>query len=168
MLLKSSPTRSAWLSLDRSPVMSPQCETTDMEDPATHTTDGLAGNGLTEDQLPVNTPGEEWCPVLATRTLLGNRWAPAIVARLLEEPHRFVALRDALPGVSGKVLSDTLDRLVERGIVERRQSSSAHHPVEYTLTERGRSLRPLVTAMREWGDEQVVRADDPEVAEVHV
>lgn len=130
--------------------------------------DGTDGFDPADGPLEVSTPGEEWCPVLATGTLLGNRWGPAIVDRLLAEPHRFVALREALPGVSSKVLSDTLDRLVEQGVVERRLSTASEHAVAYALTERGRSLQPVVAAMRTWGDEQVARADDPDTARVHI
>jgi DNA-binding HxlR family transcriptional regulator len=137
----------------------------DSNTPPPGSTDGREPAG---GPLEVATPGEEWCPVLATETLLGNRWVPAIVDRLLDEPHRFVELREALPGVSSKVLSDTLDRLVEQGVVEHRRSAASHHPVQYALTGRGRSLRPVVTAMRAWGDEQVARADDPETARVHI
>ncbi len=137
----------------------------DSNTPPPGSTDGREPAG---GPLEVATPGEEWCPVLATGTLLGNRWVPAIVDRLLDEPHRFVELREALPGVSSKVLSDTLDRLVEQGVVEHRRSAASHHPVQYALTGRGRSLRPVVTAMRAWGDEQVARADDPETARVHI
>jgi DNA-binding HxlR family transcriptional regulator len=137
----------------------------DSNTPPPGSTDGREPAG---GPLEVATPGEEWCPVLATETLLGNRWVPAIVDRLLDEPHRFVELREALPGVSSKVLSDTLDRLVEQGVVEHRRSAASHHPVQYALTGRGRSLRPVVAAMRAWGDEQVATADDPDTARVHI
>lgn len=139
-----------------------------MRDTSSVPSGGTDGCDSADGPLEISTPGEEWCPILATGTLLGNRWVPAIVDRLLDEPRRFVELRDALPGVSSKVLSDTLDRLVEQGVVERRRSTASHHPVQYALTERGRSLRPVVTAMRTWGDDQVARADDPDTALVHI
>jgi DNA-binding HxlR family transcriptional regulator len=139
-----------------------------MGDTGTGPPGGTGGCEPADGPLEVSTPGEKWCPVLATGTLLGNRWGPAIVDRLLAEPHRFVELREALPGVSSKVLSDTLDRLVGRGVVEHRRPTASEPPVAYALTERGRSLRPVVAAMRTWGDERVARADDPDTARVHI
>jgi DNA-binding HxlR family transcriptional regulator len=156
------------LSLDRSAIIAVHGEQSCMSDANSFSSGGTDGCDSADGTLAVATPGEEWCPILATGTLLGNRWVPAIVDRLLDEPHRFVELREALPGVSSKVLSDTLDRLVEQGVVEHRRSAASHHPFQYALTGRGRSLRPVVAAMRAWGDEQVATADDPDTARVHI
>lgn len=105
------------------------------------------------ERLAVWCAGEEWCPVTATATILGKKWHPVIVHRLLDEPMGFNALKRAVDGVSSKVLSDALENLEERGLVERRVVSEKPFRVEYRLTDRGESLEPVVREMQAWGQE---------------
>ena len=108
------------------------------------------------DRLEVWCAGEDWCPVTSTATILGRKWHPVIVHRLLNEgPQGFNALKEAVDGVSSKVLSDSLDDLAEHGLVERAVVSEKPFRVEYSLTERGRSLEPVIVAMRDWGQEHL-------------
>src|SRR6056297_2716897 len=105
--------------------------------------------------------GEDWCAVTATASLIGKKWHPVIVDRLLDEgPLGFNALKDAVDGVSSKVLSDSLEDLEERGIVTRSVVSEKPFRVEYALTERGEELAPVIEAMREWGRDHLVPAPD--------
>ena len=67
----------------------------------------------------------------------------------------FNALKEAVDGVSSKVLSDSLENLEEHGLVDREIVSEKPFRVEYSLTERGRSLGPVIDAMREWGEEHL-------------
>jgi DNA-binding HxlR family transcriptional regulator len=105
-----------------------------------------------EDALEVWCAGEDWCPVTATATILGKKWHPVIVHRLLEEPMGFNALKRAVDGVSSKVLSDSLEDLEERGLLDREVVSEKPFRVEYRLTERGRSLESVIREMQEWGE----------------
>jgi len=108
---------------------------------------------VTDEPLEVWCAGEDWCPITATATVLGRKWHPVIVHRLLQRgPLGFNALEEAVDGVSSKVLSDSLENLEERGLVDREVVNEKPVRVEYSLTERGRSLDPVIRAMREWGE----------------
>jgi DNA-binding HxlR family transcriptional regulator len=90
--------------------------------------------------------------VTTTATLIGKKWHPVIVHRLLEHgPLGFNALKDEVDGISSKVLSDSLSDLEESRLVERSIVSEKPFRVEYSLTERGVGLRPVIEAMTEWG-----------------
>jgi len=111
---------------------------------------------MTDEPLEVWCSGEDWCPITATATVLGRKWHPVIVHRLLQRgPLGFNALKEAVDGVSSKVLSDSLENLEEHGLVDREIVSEKPFRVEYSLTERGRSLEPVIGAMREWGETQL-------------
>lgn len=114
----------------------------------------------TGERLEVWCAGEDWCPVTATATVLGKKWHPVIVHRLLDEPMGFNALRRAVDGVSSKVLSDALENLDDRGLVERRVVSETPFRVEYRLTERGMSLEPVIREMQAWGERYLATPAD--------
>jgi len=109
---------------------------------------------MNEHRKEVWCAGEEWCPITTTSTLIGKKWHPVIVHRLLEAgPLGFNALKREVDGISSKVLSDTLDDLEENDLVDREIVSEKPIRVEYSLTGFGRSLEPVVFAMRDWGVE---------------
>jgi DNA-binding HxlR family transcriptional regulator len=112
------------------------------------------------EQLGVWCAGEEWCPVTSTATLIGKKWHPVILDRLIQTgPLGFNALKAEVDGVSSKVLSDSLDDLEQKRLVDRAVVSEKPFRVEYSLTERGRSLEPVIERMREWGEEHLGPAD---------
>ncbi|WP_255198354.1 winged helix-turn-helix transcriptional regulator [Halorarius litoreus] len=107
---------------------------------------------MTDDApLEVWCAGEDWCPITATATVLGKKWHPVIIHRLLDKPRGFNDLKRAVDGISSKVLSDSLENLEEYGLVERTVVSEKPFRVEYALTPRGESLQPVIEEMREWG-----------------
>ena len=111
--------------------------------------------------LEVWCAGEEWCPVTTTSSLIGKKWHPVIIHRLLEHGSSgFSELERHVDGISSKVLSESLDDLEENGLVDRTLVSEAPVRVEYSLTERGASLEPVIEAMREWGNEHLTAAED--------
>ena len=113
------------------------------------------------DQLAVWCAGDDWCAVTTTATLIGRKWHPVIVHRLLEHgPLGFNALKEEVDGVSSKVLSDSLSDLEESGLVNREIISEKPFRVEYALTERGADLEPVIRAMEEWGSKHLVPADE--------
>ena len=117
----------------------------------------------TIEELPVWCAGEEWCPITTTATLIGKKWHPVIVHRLLEHgPMGFNALKEEVDGISSKVLSDSLEDLEEKTLVDRAIISEKPFRVEYSLTERGESLAPVIYAMRDWGMEHLEPAPDRE------
>ena len=114
-------------------------------------------------KLGVWCAGEAWCPVTSTATLIGKKWHCVIVHRLLENgPLGFSALQTEVDGISSKVLSDVLEDLEEKGFVNREIVNEKPVRVEYSLTDLGRSLEPVVMAMRDWGLEHLEEVSDPE------
>jgi len=90
----------------------------------------------------------------AVQDTLGRKWHLRIVYRLLESgPMGFSALKSAITGVSSKMLSESLTRLEDDGLVDREVVSDQPVRVEYSLTDRGRGLEPVVSAVIEWSTE---------------
>ena len=115
------------------------------------------------DRLPVWCAGDDWCPITSTATLIGKKWHPVIIHRLLESgPLGFNALKEEVGGISSKVLSDSLSDLEEADLVVREIISEKPFRVEYSLTERGRALEPVIQSMAEWGETYLVPAEDKE------
>lgn len=109
-------------------------------------------------ELEVWCAGEEWCPVSTTSSLIGKKWHPVIIHRLLEHgPSGFNELKDEVDGISSKVLSDSLEDLGENELIEREIISEKPFRVQYSLTDHGRSLEPVIYAMRDWGLEHLTQ-----------
>jgi DNA-binding HxlR family transcriptional regulator len=113
-------------------------------------------------RLEVWCAGEEWCPVTSTAIILGRKWHPVIIHRLLQsQPCGFNELQEAVDGISSKVLSDSLETLEqEYDLVDREIVSDKPFRVAYSLTDRGESLEPVVIAMDEWGREHLAPPED--------
>ncbi|MDY6819808.1 MAG: helix-turn-helix domain-containing protein, partial [Halobacteriales archaeon] len=98
--------------------------------------------------------GEDWCPITATATLLGRKWHPVILHRLLEHDRLgYNELLEEVDGISSKVLSESLEHLEDHGLVDRTVVSERPFRVEYTLTSAGESTEPIIQAMGDWGSE---------------
>jgi DNA-binding HxlR family transcriptional regulator len=93
----------------------------------------------------------EGCPLTAALAAIGGKWKLIIVYWLAESPKHFAALRKAMPGISQKVLTQQLRELVSDGIVNREPKGAVPAPVEYSLSDYGRSVLPLVEEVRLWG-----------------
>jgi DNA-binding HxlR family transcriptional regulator len=91
------------------------------------------------------------CPLTAALAAIGGKWKLIIVYWLAESPKHFAALRQAIPGISQKVLTQQLRELVNDGIILREPKGTIPAPVEYSLTDYGRSVLPLVEDVRLWG-----------------
>lgn len=100
---------------------------------------------LTKDELPE-------CPVATTVQLIGNKWKLLIIRNLLASPQRFTELKKTIPGISQKVLTDNLRALENDGLIEREIFAEVPPKVIYSMSELGDSLRPIISAMREWGE----------------
>src|SRR5262249_9057159 len=97
------------------------------------------------------------CPLTAALAAIGGKWKLIIVYWLAESPRHFAALRQVMPGISQKVLTEQLRELVGDGIVVRQPKGAIPAPVEYSLTDYGRSLLPLVEDIRLWGRGHIER-----------
>jgi DNA-binding HxlR family transcriptional regulator len=100
------------------------------------------------------------CPLTAALAAVGGKWKLIIVYWLAEGPKHFAALRRAMPGISQKVLTQQLRELIDDGIAQRQPTGEIPAPVEYSLTDYGRSVLPLVEAVRLWGRAHMERAPD--------
>jgi DNA-binding HxlR family transcriptional regulator len=100
----------------------------------------------------VKTYRQHDCPVARTLDLIGERWTILLLRDLLlQGPRRFQDFQDSLPDVAPTTLSARLKTLEAAGLV-RRQQYSEHPPrLEYHLTEKGKSLGPVVKSLRDWG-----------------
>ena len=92
------------------------------------------------------------CPVAATLDLIGERWTILLLRDLLRHgPRRFQDFQASLPGVAPNILSSRLKAMEDSGLVRRQLYSERPLRLEYLLTDKGKSLGPIVKAMREWG-----------------
>ncbi|AKH98180.1 winged helix-turn-helix transcriptional regulator [Halanaeroarchaeum sulfurireducens] len=109
-----------------------------------------------ERKLGIHCAGEEWCPIQATAKLFCKKWQPVIIHRLLENGSMgFNELKEAVDGISSKVLSDNLDDLEEHTLVDRDVVSEKPFRVAYSLTPRGESTETIVREMHAWGTENL-------------
>lgn len=90
------------------------------------------------------------CRARAVLTLLAEKWALLVIEALNAGPKRTSALKRQIGGVSEKMLIQTLRRLETLGLISRRDYNEVPPRVEYALTERGRSLSPVVLALDRW------------------
>ena len=93
------------------------------------------------------------CPVATTVSLIGSKWKLLILRNLMARPWRFNELQKSLDGISQKVLTDSLRSMEADGIVTRKVYAEVPPRVEYSLSELGESLRPIIKAMEAWGTE---------------
>lgn len=92
------------------------------------------------------------CPVETTLTLIGNKWKVLIIRDLLTGTKRFGELKKSIGSVSQKVLTSQLRAMEEDGLVHREVYAEVPPRVEYSLTELGWSLQPILDAMVSWGN----------------
>jgi DNA-binding HxlR family transcriptional regulator len=85
--------------------------------------------------------------------LVGKRWTGAILLVLLDGPLHFSGIRQLVPELSDRLLSERLKELEAEGIVERRVLDGAPVRVEYSLTPKGRALEPAIGALKQWAQE---------------
>jgi DNA-binding HxlR family transcriptional regulator len=92
------------------------------------------------------------CPVATTVSLIGNKWKLLIMRNLLVRPWRFNELQKSLDGISQKVLTDSLRSMEKDGIIIRTVYPEVPPRVEYSLSELGESMRPILSSMQTWGE----------------
>jgi DNA-binding HxlR family transcriptional regulator len=103
------------------------------------------------------TPKIYHCPVEATVDVAAGKWKPIIIFHLLGGTRRFGELRRLTGSVTQRSLTLQLRELEEDGIVRREVFAEVPPRVEYSLTEFGRTLAPVLRAMKKWGDAYVQR-----------
>ncbi|HVB47628.1 MAG TPA: helix-turn-helix domain-containing protein [Burkholderiales bacterium] len=99
------------------------------------------------------------CPVARTLDLIGERWTILILRDLfLRGPRRFQDFQESLGGVAPNTLSARLKNLEGNGLIERRTYSEHPPRLEYRLTEKGKSLAPVLRVLRDWGRQHTDKA----------
>ena len=93
------------------------------------------------------------CPVETTLMLIGDKWKVLILRDLMPGKKRFGELKKSIGSVSQKVLTAQLRDMDEKGLVNRHVYAEVPPRVEYSLTDLGRSLKPILDAMQIWGEE---------------
>ena len=94
------------------------------------------------------------CSVEATLSVIGGRWKPVIIFNLLQNDFlRFGELKRKIPGITQRMLTNQLRELEKDQIVARKVYAEVPPRVEYSLTDYGRTLEPIMIAMRDWGAE---------------
>ena len=98
--------------------------------------------------------GDKNCPVEKTVNIIGGKWTLLILRDLFVGTKRFGELRTSLTGVSPKTLTEKLRTLEQDGIVERKIFPEVPPRVEYSLTNRGKTLKKIFDEMQQWGTQQ--------------
>lgn len=93
------------------------------------------------------------CPVETTLMLIGDKWKVLILRDLMPGTKRFGELKKSIGSVSQKVLTAQLRAMEENGLVNRKVYAEVPPRVEYSLTELGRSLEPILDSLKSWGEE---------------
>lgn len=114
------------------------------------------------EQIPAWCAGEDWCPMTAASNLLGKKWHPVILSILIENSAGFNRLKDEVKGISSKVLSESLEDLQEKDLVEREVVSEKPFRVKYSATENGEELAPVLRELENWALEHLKPAEKEE------
>lgn len=93
------------------------------------------------------------CPVATTVQLIGNKWKLLILRNLLVRAWRFNELQRSLTGISQKVLTDNLRSMEKDGLIIRTVYPELPPKVEYSLSDIGQSMWPILEAMKNWGED---------------
>ncbi|MCS4586017.1 helix-turn-helix transcriptional regulator [Clostridium perfringens] len=93
------------------------------------------------------------CPVEVTLNLIGNKWKILILRDLIDGTKRFGELKRSVGSITQKVLTSNLREMEEAGLLTRKVYAEVPPKVEYTLTETGFSLKPILDSMFQWGEE---------------
>jgi DNA-binding HxlR family transcriptional regulator len=96
------------------------------------------------------------CPVSAMLEFIGGKWKPVILYCLKSDTRRFGEIAARIPSISRKVLTDQLKELEEDNLIVRKQYKEIPPRVEYSLSELGKSMAPVLAEMEKWGNENIL------------
>ena len=108
-------------------------------------------------KVPPKSVEDGWhCPAETTLEFLSGKWRPMVIFWLMDSPLRFNELQRRLGAITHRTLSKTLKQMEADGLVQRKDYGEIPPRVDYALTDRGRSLKPVLQAMEEWA----IQADE--------
>lgn len=96
------------------------------------------------------------CPVTGLLQIIGGKWKPIILYCLRSETRRFGEISARIPSISRKVLTEQLKELENDGLILREQFNEIPPRVQYSLTELGKSLTPVLNEMEKWGNKNIL------------
>lgn len=96
------------------------------------------------------------CPVEAALDLIGGKWKSIILFRVLEETRRFNELRRLMPGLTQRMLTNQLRELEQDGLIVRKVYAEVPPKVEYSMTEFGKTLEPVLLTLKQWAEAQML------------
>lgn len=103
------------------------------------------------------------CPIEATLSVIGGKWKAISIYYLIDEPKRFSDLMNLLETVSSRMLAKQLKELEADGIIRRELFAEVPPRVEYSLTDYGRTLLPVINAICEWGEDRLQKTGEKAV-----
>ncbi|HEX5169070.1 MAG TPA: helix-turn-helix domain-containing protein [Cyclobacteriaceae bacterium] len=103
------------------------------------------------------------CPVTATMSIIGGKWKILILYLIFNDINRFGKMSMTLKDISKQMLTTQLRELEQDGIIERKIFAEIPPHVEYFLTEKGRSLLPIIEIMKDWGNKYVLKVVQDEI-----
>ncbi len=92
------------------------------------------------------------CPVTYTMSMIGGKWKPIILYLISKGANRFGILQRGIDGISKQMLTKQLREMEDDGILDRKIFAEIPPRVEYSISEKGKSLFPIIDAMRSWGE----------------
>ena len=104
------------------------------------------------------------CSVEAALDVIGVKWKGVVLFHLLADTRRFGELQRLIPNITRRMLTRSLRQLESEGLVHREVYKQVPPKVEYSLTEYGRTLKPIIKGLRAWGDEYMKRLSEREAA----
>jgi DNA-binding HxlR family transcriptional regulator len=97
-------------------------------------------------------PHKEGCPVETTLDVIGGKWKGILLYHLIDGKKRFNEFRKLYPGITQRMLTLQLRELERDGVIHREVYKEVPPKVEYSLTEFGRTLEPIILLMKDWGE----------------
>lgn len=109
---------------------------------------------MTKEKIQTDERGKLKCSIEYTLSVIGGKWKSVILWHLgFDGTCRYNELRKLMPGITHKMLSQQLKELEEEGLINRKQYNEVPPRVEYSLSEKGLTLKPVLEAMHIWGEE---------------
>ena len=111
----------------------------------------MANNKLARSGRPKAEPRRSPCPVTCLLDIAGDRWSLLVVRDLFLGRSRFKDFSASPEGIPTNILSERLERLLRHGVIEQVPVDASAKRLAYRLTPKGKALRPVLAAMRDWG-----------------
>ncbi|WP_306142556.1 helix-turn-helix domain-containing protein [Roseibium sp. MMSF_3412] len=110
--------------------------------------------------IPLAPDPDAQCPVTLCLSVIGGKWKPVIIFCIVNGVDRFGALQRAIPNVTKQMLTKQLRELEADGLVTRTVYPQVPPRVDYALTDKGRSVLPVIEAMKAWGEANIYTSEE--------